>query len=236
MGEVVKEETYAEGARLVSYPIVCGIDEAGRGPIAGPVTAAAVILPPDFPTEVLDDSKVLSLVQRQEAAEVIRSRSTCWALGWATHEEIDKINILQATLLAMTRAIEALAVRPDRILVDGLYCPLCGIPATAVVKGDATVPQIMAASILAKNARDAWMEEYAKKEPSYLFEKHKGYPTAEHRRLVLTLGPSAIQRLTFRVTDPSRSVSVPELELGITDPRCRRPLFPVPQERKQGPP
>ena len=181
---------------------VCGIDEAGRGPIAGPVTAAAVLLPRDFPFEVLDDSKALSPRQRREAADMIRARSTCWALGWATHEEIDEINILRAALLAMTRAVEALAIRPDRLLVDGLYCPQCGIPAIAIVKGDATVPQIMAASILAKTARDAWMEDYAKNEPSYLFEKHKGYPTAEHRRLVLRLGPSAIQRRSFRVSAP----------------------------------
>ena len=174
----------------VSARLVCGVDEAGRGPIAGPVTAAAVILPRGFPREILDDSKVLTPLQRQEAAAVIRERAVCWALGWATHEEIDRLNILQAALLAMARAVEALSIRPDRILVDGLYCPACGIPATAIVKGDATVPAIMAASILAKTARDAWMDEYARKEPAYLFEKHKGYPTAEHRRLVLTLGPS----------------------------------------------
>jgi ribonuclease HII len=208
---VVKEETYADGKQRVSRPLVCGIDEAGRGPIAGPVTAAAVILPRDFPVEILDDSKILTLAQRQEAAGIIRARSISWALGWATHEEIDRLNILQAALLAMARAVEALDVRPDRLLVDGLYCPACGIPATAVVKGDATVPQIMAASILAKTARDAWMDDYAKKEPAYLFEKHKGYPTAEHRRLVLTLGPSAIQRRTFRITDPSSTPTLPGL-------------------------
>ena len=181
---------------------VCGIDEAGRGPIAGPVTAAAVILPRDFPREILADSKVLTPEQRQEAAAVIRSRCTCWALGWATHVEIDAINILQATLLAMSRAVDALSFRPDRLLVDGLYCPDCGIPARAIVKGDAIVPAIMAASILAKTARDAWMEEYAKREPAYLFDRHKGYPTPEHRRLVLRLGPSAIQRKTFKVSAP----------------------------------
>jgi ribonuclease HII len=181
---------------------ICGIDEAGRGPIAGPVTAAAVILPRDFPCEILDDSKVLTPEQRQEAAAVIRSRAICWALGWATHVEIDEINILQATLLAMSRAVESLSVRPDQLLVDGLYCPVCGIPARAIVKGDAIVPEIMAASILAKTARDAWMEEYAKREPAYLFDQHKGYPTPEHRRLVLRLGPSAIQRRTFKVSAP----------------------------------
>ncbi len=202
MVSVVKEETSAKGESSVSCPTVCGIDEAGRGPLAGPVTAAAVILPPGFPVEILADSKSLSPHQRQEAAAVIRARATCWALGWATHEEIDELNILRAALLAMSRAVSSLAVRPDQLLVDGLYCPECGIPAAAVVKGDTTVPQIMAASILAKTARDAWMEEYAKKEPAYLFEKHKGYPTAEHRRLVLRLGPSGIQRRTFRVTAP----------------------------------
>ena len=176
------------------------------------MTAAAVILPPDFPVEILDDSKILTLAQRQRT----RRRSSApdrsrWALGWAWPEEIDRLNILQAALLAMARAVEALDVRPDRLLVDGLFAPACGIPATAVVKGDATVPQIMAASILAKTARDAWMDDYAKKEPAYLFEKHKGYPTAEHRRLVLTLGPSAIQRRTFRVTDPSSTPTLPGL-------------------------
>ena len=181
---------------------ICGVDEAGRGPIAGPVTAAAVILPPDFPCEILDDSKILSPAQRREAAAAVREQSICWAIGWATHVEIDEINILQATLLAMTRAVEALAIRPDKLLVDGLYCPDCGIPASAIVRGDALVPEIMAASILAKTARDAWMEEYAKREPAYLFDQHKGYPTREHRRLVLRLGPSAIQRRTFRVTAP----------------------------------
>jgi len=181
---------------------ICGIDEAGRGPIAGPVTAAAVILPRDFPCEILDDSKVLTPEQRREAAALIRSRSVCWALGWATHVEIDEINILQATLLAMSRAVEALSVRPDQLLVDGLYCPACGIPAEPIVKGDSIVPEIMAASILAKTARDAWMEEYAKREPAYLFDQHKGYPTPEHRRLVLRLGPSAIQRKTFKVSAP----------------------------------
>ncbi len=178
---------------------ICGIDEAGRGPIAGPVTAAAVILPEDFPFECLDDSKTLTEPQRDEAAAVIRQRAVCWALGWASHLEIDRLNILRATLRAMRRAVDSLSVRPDRLQVDGLYCPDCGIPAEAIVDGDAAVPQIMAASILAKTARDAWMTAYALKEPEYLYEKHKGYPTAEHRRIVLARGPSRIQRRTFAV-------------------------------------
>jgi len=180
----------------------CGVDEAGRGPLAGPVTAAAVILPPDFPVEVLADSKELTAERRACAADVIRDRALCWAVGWASHEEIDLHNILKATLLAMKRAIEGLPVRPLHILVDGLYCPACGIPGTAIVDGDATVPAIMAASIIAKTARDAWMEEYARREPAYLFEKHKGYPTAEHRRIILARGPSRIQRRSFQVNPP----------------------------------
>ncbi|HVP18484.1 MAG TPA: ribonuclease HII, partial [Spirochaetia bacterium] len=170
--------------------LVCGIDEAGRGPLAGPVTAAAVILPRGFPLDLLDDSKVLSPAQRREASVLIRREAVAWSLGWASSSEIDALNILGATLLAMRRAVQALTVRPRTLLVDGLFCPECGIPGAAIVKGDETVAQIMAASIIAKTARDAWMEEYARIEPAYGFEKHKGYPTAEHRRAVLTLGPS----------------------------------------------
>jgi ribonuclease HII len=186
----------------VSDGLVCGIDEAGRGPIAGPVTAAAVILPPSFDLDILDDSKVLSAARRRETASVILDSAVAWGIGWATHEEIDAMNIHRATLLAMSRAIDAMAVKPVRILVDGLYCPASGIPGIAIVKGDAAVPEIMAASILAKTARDAWMVEYARREPAYRFDTHKGYPTAEHRRIVLEIGPSRIQRLTFRVRCP----------------------------------
>lgn len=126
-----------------------------------------------------------------------------WAVGWASHEEIDELNILRASLLAMARAVEGLAVRPTELLVDGLHCLPSAIPCRAIVKGDATIPSIMAASIIAKTARDAWMEDYARQEPVYHFEKHKGYPTEEHRAIVLRVGPSRIQRRTFRVTSPS---------------------------------
>ncbi len=182
--------------------LVCGVDEAGRGPLAGPVTAGAVILPADFPVEILADSKVLTAARRQEAEIVIKAQAVAWGVGWASNEEIDELNILQASLLAMRRAVEALPVRPDRLLVDGIYCPCCGIPSMAIIKGDATVHSIMAASILAKTARDAWMESYAPREPAYMFEKHKGYPTAEHRRIIIERGPSMIQRRTFKVTSP----------------------------------
>jgi ribonuclease HII len=187
---------------LVAGQLVCGIDEAGRGPIAGPVTAAAVILPEGFPTDLLADSKRLSAERRESLAAVIRQRAVSWALGWATHREIDRLNILQATLLAMRRAVDALAARPSLLLVDGLQCPACGIPARSIVRGDASVPSIMAASILAKTARDAWMVGYALREPGYGFERHKGYPTVDHRRALLRLGPSRIHRMSFRVTPP----------------------------------
>lgn len=179
--------------------IVCGVDEAGRGPLAGPVTAAAVILSADFPTGLLADSKRLPPARREAAARVIRERATAWALGWASAEEIDRINIHRATLLAMRRAVDGLAVRPTLLLVDGLFVPEAGVTGRAVVRGDATVPAIMAASILAKTARDAWMTEYATREPGYGFDRHKGYPTREHREAIARLGPCAIHRRSFRL-------------------------------------
>ncbi len=187
---------------MIEHDLICGVDEAGRGPLAGPVTAAAVILPDDFPRDVLDDSKALALEQRIAAAALIRRTAIAWSLGWASNGEIDELNILNAALLAMRRAVQALPVRPSMVLVDGIFCPACGIPTNAIVRGDATVPEIMAASIMAKTARDRWMEEYSRIEPVYGFERHKGYPTEEHRRVVLAVGPSRIQRLSFRVTAP----------------------------------
>ena len=182
--------------------LVCGIDEAGRGPIAGPVTSAAVVLPPDFPVEILDDSKALSPSVRSRAAAVIRERAVAWAVGWAWPEEIDRLNIHRATLLSMTRALRGLAVEPGLILVDGLFTPPAKAPCRAIVKGDATVPAIMAASIIAKTSRDLWMDRYSRIEPAYLFDKHKGYPTKEHRRIVSRIGCSPIHRLSFRCLSP----------------------------------
>ena len=182
--------------------LTCGIDEAGRGPLAGPVAAAAVILPVQFPCNILDDSKALDPEQRTAAAAVIRDWAIAWSIGWASPAEIDLLNIHNATLLAMKRAVRSLAVCPSRLLVDGLLCPQCGIASVAIVKGDKTIPEIMAASIIAKTARDRWMEEYSQLEPAYGFERHKGYPTPDHRRIVLALGPSRIQRRSFRVTAP----------------------------------
>ena len=180
--------------------LICGIDEAGRGPLAGPVTAGAVILPEDFPTEMLDDSKRLSAKRRDECARLIIKRSVAWAIGWASHIEIDEINILAATLLAMQRAVQFLEVRPESVIVDGLHTPAVPYPTNAVVKADSVVPAVMAASILAKTARDAWMIDYSIRDPRYGFERHKGYPTRDHRDRIREHGLCPIHRRSFRVS------------------------------------
>ncbi|MCL2191258.1 MAG: ribonuclease HII [Treponema sp.] len=205
---------------------VCGVDEAGRGPLAGPVCAAAVVLPPDFPGEFLADSKKLKPREREEARLAIVEGALAWGIGWATHAEIDEINILRASLLAMRRAFERLLAHageglwPDaletetpfgrpfapailpgglRAVVDGTHALDLPIPCEALVKADAKVPEVMAASILAKTARDRLMEHYGRLYPEYGYDRHKGYPTAAHRKLVLLHGPSPIQRKSFRV-------------------------------------
>jgi ribonuclease HII len=188
--------------------LICGLDEAGRGPLAGPVCAAAVILPPDFPRAVLNDSKKLSPRAREEARALICTRAAAWGVGWASAREIDEINILQASLLAMKRAWEALVLAGQgplegiSAIVDGLHVPALPVPVTAMVKADAQIPEVMAASILAKTARDRMMERYSWLYPEYRYEKHKGYPTKEHRDLVALHGPSPIQRVSFRVSAP----------------------------------
>jgi ribonuclease HII len=178
--------------------LVCGVDEAGRGPLAGPVTAAAVILSPGFPVQLLADSKQLPAKKRWAIGLLVREQARAFAVGWAWPEEIDRENIHVATLLAMQRAVEAMALRPDLVLVDGKFCPVCGLPARAIIKGDALVPEIMAASIIAKTERDRWMERYARIEPVFDFQRHKGYPTVLHRRLIARHGFSAIHRFSFR--------------------------------------
>jgi ribonuclease HII len=179
---------------------VCGIDEAGRGPLAGPVTAGAVILGDGFPVEGLDDSKALSPARRERAARVIRERAAAYAIGWAWPEEIDRYNIHCATLLAMGRALRQLGVTPDMVYVDGKFVPNATVPCRAVVRGDTLIPEIMAASIMAKTARDLWMIRYSRIEPAYRFDVHKGYPTPLHRELVKRLGPSPIHRRSFKVS------------------------------------
>lgn len=178
--------------------LICGVDEAGRGPLAGPVFAAAVILDPQRPIAGLADSKKLPEKARERLAEAVRQQAICWALASASVEEIDALNILQATLLAMRRAVESLARQPAEVLVDGLHCPrLDALPARAVVKGDASVPAISAASILAKTARDAEMLRLHALHPQYGLDRHKGYPTAAHLAALRRHGVIAIHRRSF---------------------------------------
>jgi len=192
--------------------LICGIDEAGRGPLAGPVCAAAVILPEQFDLTILNDSKKLSEARREHARDEICAHAFAWGIGWASVEEIDRVNILQASLLAMKRAFERLfeceSLEPAadgslpfaiEAVVDGLYVPDISVSCRALVKADAQIPEVMAASILAKTARDKEMARYALLYPEYGFEKHKGYPTQAHCKTIMKHGPSPIQRMSFRV-------------------------------------
>ncbi len=179
---------------------VAGVDEAGRGPLAGPVIAAAVILDPARPIEGLADSKTLTEAARERLARLILARASAWALGSAERAEIDALNILQATLLAMRRALLALPVRPAHVQIDGNRAPALedlGCSVETVVRGDATVPAIGAASILAKTHRDALMRALDRVHPGYGFARHKGYGTAAHLAALQRLGPSSEHRLSF---------------------------------------
>ena len=189
---------YEEKALNAGYKCVCGIDEAGRGPLAGPVYAAAVILPLGLEIEGLNDSKKISEKKREQLFDVICEKAVDYSIGIATEQEIDEINILNATFLAMHRAVEGLKTKPDYALIDGNQYPK--IPFVAeetVVKGDAKVMSIAAASILAKVSRDRFMLEKAKEYPQYQFEKHKGYGTKLHYEMLKEYGPSPIHRMTF---------------------------------------
>jgi ribonuclease HII len=177
--------------------LVAGVDEAGRGPLAGPVIAAAVVLDEAKPVAGLADSKVLSAGRREELAVLIKERALCWALGRAEVEEIDRLNILRASLLAMQRAVAALSPLPGLVLVDGNQAPELACPVQTVVRGDATVPAISAASILAKVTRDAEMRELDALFPGYGFARHKGYPTAAHLDALDRHGVSAVHRRSF---------------------------------------
>ena len=177
--------------------LIAGVDEAGRGPLAGPVYAAAVILNPDKPIAGLADSKKLSPAKRERLYKIIQRDALSWAIAAASVEEIDAINILQASLLAMRRAVESLDTRPDKILVDGLYCPKVAMPARAIVKGDAKEPSISAASILAKVARDHEMLLIHAKYPQYGFDAHKGYGTALHLAALVSHGVSPAHRRSY---------------------------------------
>lgn len=182
---------------IVPAGLVCGIDEAGRGPLAGPVVAAAVILDPERPIPGLNDSKKLSEKKRDALAILIRERAVAWAVAEATVEEIDRLNILHATMLAMQRAVAGLAVRPTSAMVDGNRCPKLDIPAEAVIKGDGKIASIAAASILAKTVRDAGMLALHEQYPMYGFDRHMGYPTAAHCQALEAHGASPVHRRSF---------------------------------------
>lgn len=183
--------------RIEGVELLCGVDEAGRGPLAGSVYAAACILPPDARIEGLNDSKQLTPRRRERLYDEIREKAVSCCVASATVEEIEELNILNATFLAMRRAVEGLSVRPQLVLVDGNRNPQLGIHSRCVVKGDATSACIAAASILAKVERDRYMERIAQEYPQYRFEQHKGYGTALHYRMLDQFGPSPVHRLSF---------------------------------------
>ena len=178
--------------------LICGVDEAGRGPLAGPVYAAAVILGPEFNTEDLRDSKKLSESKRYFLAEQIKKNALAWTIGICSADEIDELNIHQATLLAMQRAIKTLKIHTSiKIMVDGLFCPQVDFPCEAIVKGDDKVAEISAASIIAKTERDLKMIEIDKAYPAYQFKKHKGYPTKLHIEMIKSHGLCEHHRKSF---------------------------------------
>ncbi|WP_455203874.1 ribonuclease HII [Kaarinaea lacus] len=177
--------------------LIAGVDEVGRGPLAGAVVAAAVILNPNDPIDGLVDSKKLTAQRRAQLAQQIKNGALAWALGRAEVEEIDQINILQASMLAMQRAVTALTTAPQKVLVDGNRCPELAYPTQAIIKGDATVAVISAASIIAKVARDEEMIQLHEQYPGYGLAQHKGYPTKAHLQALQTLGVSPIHRKSF---------------------------------------
>jgi len=182
---------------LPASGLVCGVDEAGRGPLCGPVVAAAVILDPARPIDGLADSKKLTEAARERLAPLIRERALAWAIAEASVEEIDRLNILHATMLAMQRAVMALGTAPAEVRIDGNRCPKLPYPARAIVKGDATESAISAASILAKTARDAVMRALDTQWPQYGLAAHKGYPTAAHLAALEAHGVQAFHRRSF---------------------------------------
>lgn len=179
------------------YKFICGVDEAGRGPLAGPVCAAAVILPPDTIIEGVNDSKKLSEKKREELFDVVINTALSYCIAFGSVEEIEEYNILATTMMTMKRAVEGLKVKADYAIVDGNKMPDLNIPGNFIVKGDANSMSIAAASILAKVSRDRLMLEYAERYPEYCFEKHKGYGTKLHTEMILKYGPSKIHRMSF---------------------------------------
>lgn len=192
--------------------LICGIDEAGRGPLAGPVFAGAVILDPKNPIPGLKDSKQLSAKAREELAKQIKTKAVCWAVAMVSEKEIDLINIYQASKKAMLLAIEKCEVKPDFLLVDAMPLKEIEIPSLSIIKGDQLSASIAAASIIAKTERDKYMERMDTIYPGYNFARHKGYPTLEHLEKLKELGPSKIHRFSFK---PVRDLTVKQLELEL---------------------
>ena len=196
MSEITMWE-YEDSCFDKGFKLICGVDEAGRGPLAGPVCAAAVILPPHIEIPGLNDSKKLSDKKRRELYPIIKEQAVAYGIGLASHEEIDEINILQATYLAMERAIAQLSVKPDMALIDGNRAKDFGLPVQTVIKGDSLSASIAAASVLAKVTRDDLMLQAAGEYPQYAFEVHKGYGTKAHYEALTAHGPSPIHRMSF---------------------------------------
>jgi ribonuclease HII len=196
---MAKTKTEASSLQLFDYAgeLICGVDEAGRGPLAGPVFAAAVILDPDRPITGLRDSKKLSEAQRDALAVQIKERALAWSITQSSEAEIDELNILHATMLAMRRAVEGLSTQPTLALIDGNRCPVMSVRSEAIVKGDDKVAAISAASILAKTARDAALQVLHEKFPQYAFDQHKGYPTALHLERLREHGVSPVHRKSY---------------------------------------
>ncbi|MGN1130849.1 MAG: ribonuclease HII [Ruminococcus sp.] len=188
---------YEKSAQEKGFKYICGVDEAGRGPLAGPVCAAAVILPDNMIIDGVNDSKKLTEKKREMLFDVIKEKALAYSIAFATVEEIEKLNILNATMLAMKRAVEGLEIKADYAMIDGNRLPPIDIPCEYIVKGDAKSMSIAAASILAKVSRDRLCYEYAEKYPEYGFDKHKGYGTKLHTEAILNYGPCEIHRRSF---------------------------------------
>ena len=189
--------SYEQEAHNNGYAVVCGVDEAGRGPLAGPVFAAAVILPENYSHEILNDSKKLSEKKRDLVYDDIIRDAVCYSVGIATEKEIDDINILNATFLAMKRAVDGLSVKPELAYIDGNQYPKTGVKEVTIVKGDSKCMSVAAASIIAKVSRDRYMLKVAEQYPEYEFTKHKGYGTKLHYEMIEKYGVSPVHRRTF---------------------------------------
>lgn len=189
--------SYENEAHENGFKVVCGVDEAGRGPLAGPVFAAAVILPENYSHEILNDSKKLSEKKRDLVYDDIIRDAVCWSVGIADEKEIDEINILNATFLAMKRAVDGLEIKPDLAYIDGNQYPKTGVKEITIIKGDSKCMSVAAASIIAKVSRDRFMMEVAEKYPEYEFKKHKGYGTKLHYEMIEKYGVSPVHRRSF---------------------------------------